>query len=313
MELSFSTTWNAHRVINGKEMIQELMAMGFSTLELNYKVTNEMLQEILPQIECGDLMISSIHNVFPKCFDPTYDTDSLLLGYPDQERRKKSIELTKTSIDYAQFLHAKALVIHPGGIPDSSLWAYNYSLKALYLTGKRQSKEYATLFQQMLEYRQSHQAYYLDLITDSLVELGEYIEKKHYSVKLGLENRANLLDIPDFHEISSLCESLSDYPIYAWYDIGHGIILKELGYHQDKDQVNKLKGKILGVHIHDALGIQDHWAPYTVGNQLDKYLDLIRDIPIRVLELNGRNSMRQVLDGTAILLSKLKENIDESV
>ncbi|KAA2301431.1 TIM barrel protein, partial [Clostridioides difficile] len=92
----------------------EIKSLGFRQVELNYNVTQEMLQTIEPMIERGEIGVSSVHNTFPHVADPDYGTDSVLLGFDDEPRRKRAIELLLRSAEYAHRYGAKAVVVHPG-------------------------------------------------------------------------------------------------------------------------------------------------------------------------------------------------------
>ncbi|MFI3236549.1 MAG: TIM barrel protein [Lachnospiraceae bacterium] len=306
-EFAFSTTWNAHRVASGKEMIEEILGLGFHRLELNYKVTKEMLQDVIPYLERGEVQVDSVHNVFPKVEGKVFGPDSLLLSYEDQELRDKSIELTKGSIDHAAMLGAEVVVIHPGGVDVEQTINYHKVLSTLYKEGEKDSSQYKRVLDEMNSFRKKHAPNAINLIGDGLEILSDYIAQKGYQLTLGIENRAIITDMPDFKEGVLLLDRLQGCPVKFWYDLGHGMLLKELGYFDDLEENKAVRNKIAGLHIHDALGIQDHWAPYTIGDGLDHYLDVIAKNKLRVLELNARNTPDQIKAGTTMLEKKLDE------
>lgn len=90
-EYSFSTCWNIKRHTTGEGMIDEILSLGFRQVELNYNVTDELLKTIEPMIERGQVGVSSVHNTFPHVADPDYGTDSVLLGFDDEARRKRRL------------------------------------------------------------------------------------------------------------------------------------------------------------------------------------------------------------------------------
>ncbi len=92
-DYSFSTCWNVKKHQIGREMIEEIKELGFRFVELNYNVTDELLKTIEPMIEKGKIGISSVHNVFPFIDDPDYDTDSVMLGFEDEMKRSRAVEL----------------------------------------------------------------------------------------------------------------------------------------------------------------------------------------------------------------------------
>ena len=53
------------------------------------------------------------------------------------------------------------------------------------------------------------------------------------------------------------------------------------------------------MHIHDAVDGLDHYAPCTLaGDVLRPFRNYIDACPIRVLELSGRLSAQEIMDGT---------------
>ena len=302
---SFSTSWNWRHGNNGKKLMDEIKALGFNQVELNYKISKETLETIVPMVEKGEISVSSVHNVFPETKDPDYDTDSLLLGYDDPVKRKRAVELTKGSVDYGAELGAKVVVIHPGEVPVSKDRHFDVLLKTLYREGNKDSSEYRKLYTEMINYREENSRKYVDYIQESLIEICEYIQKKNYKIKLGIENRAMCHQIPVFSEMEYLLDRLTGLPVYFWYDMGHGMMMSNLGMFNHLD-VYKMKDKIIGVHIHDAIGVDDHWTPYLLSSNIDNYIDLIKDVPVKVLELGVKNQPEDIIKGVEVLDKKVK-------
>ncbi|MBR4080405.1 MAG: hypothetical protein IKK21_01300 [Clostridia bacterium] len=56
---------------------------------------------------------------------------------------------------------------------------------------------------------------------------------------------------------------------------------------------------IVGMHIHDAVDALDHYAPCTLpGDVLAPYRSYIQRCPIRVPELSGRLSAKEIIIDT---------------
>ena len=98
-DLALSTMWNYPTAKSGREMIKAIADMGFSKVELNYQVREEFLPEIEQMLDSGSMRAVSLHNVFPKVYDRRFDTDSMLLGYLDEDLRRQSIAYSKRTID----------------------------------------------------------------------------------------------------------------------------------------------------------------------------------------------------------------------
>lgn len=299
---SFSSCWNVLRHTSGREMVAEILELGFRKIELNYRVTEEMASEILPLVEAGIVDVSSIHNVFPRNDNPDFSPDSIFLAQPDISKRKEAIDITKQTIDRAVEFGAAAVVLHTSEIPMPR--QYDSILKSLYMEGKRNTDEYNNIKDEFINFRKSLSNKYVELTYISLVELCNYIEQKVYDVVLGIENRSQCQQIPDFDEAEYLLEKLKDLPVYFWYDIGHAIIQDNLGVLNHHEGLQKVRHKIYGVHIHDTVGLYDHCCPYT-NDDFYKYIDIIREAPLKVLEISRRESRENIIKSTDKLYREL--------
>ena len=303
-DLSLSTMWNYRKAQGGRELIEQLKALGFSAVELNYQVKAEWLGEIEPMVRAGEIRVSSVHNVFPKTYDARFDTDSALLGYADESLRRAAVELSKRSIDWAARLGAKAVVFHPTEVPLAPS-EFDEPLKKLVAARQTHTEAYQSLRARMLAARQS--APYVSRMLASIEELCGYVVKNGLDVGLGMENRSMCHQVPIFSEFDAIVARFPDAPVGIWLDTGHGIMMQELGL-QRLPLSEAARARILGMHIHDAADGMDHYAPYSLpGNVLDAYLPLIAHSPIRVLELSGRLSADEIRAGTARFLARYNE------
>lgn len=318
-EYSFSTSWNWRGSDSGTRVIEEILALGFDSVELNYKITSRMLETIRPYIEQGRLKVPSVHNVFPFFDDGRFDTDSRLLGYQDEALRRQAVDLTITSVDAAHALGARVLVVHPGVVPHddgppvlSGLTgaAYDVELKRLWLNTGSDSAPYRRLFTEFAEYRRTRMDGELERILHSLETVLEYIVRKNIPMQIGLENRPMGFQIPDFSEMNFLLDSLSGAPIGLWFDTGHGAMLRHMGFFDDRAETAALADRLVGMHIHDVRGVDDHFAPYTQEG-LDAYLDLIHRSPLNVIELGVKNSSADILTGMRRLQDALHVRFGE--
>ena len=62
---SFSTSWNSFRHISGIELVEEIRAIGFDTIELNFALTESMAKDILGLSQRSEIKVSSLHNMCP--------------------------------------------------------------------------------------------------------------------------------------------------------------------------------------------------------------------------------------------------------
>ena len=294
-DLAISTMWNFRKAHSGEELIDQLTALGFSRVELNYQVRTEWLSGIRRRISEGAIKVSSVHNVFPKTLDKRFDTDSVMLGYEDEALRQQAVELAKGSVEWACVLGAGAVVFHPTEVPMDPD-AYDVPLKRMIAAHETDTQVYRVLHRKMLAARQAQPC--LDRMMKSIDELANYVVKNDLPVKLGMENRAMCHQCPTFPEFDLIADRFAGSPVGIWLDTGHGIMMEEMGL-QQLPLSRKAADMIVGMHIHDAVDALDHYAPCTLpGDVLEPYREYIVHSPIKVLELSGRLCAEEIITGT---------------
>ena len=294
-DLAISTMWNFRRASSGEELLDQLIALGFHRVELNYQVREEWLPGIERYVREGLMKVSSVHNVFPKTFDQRFDTDSVLLGYEDEALRRQAVELSKGSIDWAVKLGAGAVVFHPTEVPLDPQ-RFDVPLKQMIAAHQTDTEAYRALHAEMLAARQASP--YLSRMMKSIEELADYVVAQNLPVRLGMENRAMCHQAPIFAEFELIVDRFAGGPVGIWLDTGHAIMMIEMGL-QTLPLPEKVAENIVGMHIHDAVDALDHYAPCTLpGDVLEPFRDYMVKSPIKVLELSGRLSAEEILLGT---------------
>ena len=294
-DLALSTMWNYRKASNGEELMDQLMALGFTKTELNYRVKPEWLPGIERYIKAGHIRAVSVHNVFPETKDERFGTDSVLLGYADESLRSQAVELSKRSIDWACRLGAGAVVFHPTEVPLPPE-QYDVPLKKMIAAHETDGEAYQALRAEMIEKRKA--APYLSQTLKSIEELCDYVTKNHLPIRLGMENRAMCHQAPIFSEFEIIAERFEGSPAGIWLDTGHAIMMMEMGL-QSLPLSERVRRNIVGMHIHDAVDGLDHYAPCTLpGDVLAPFREYIQASPIKVLELSGRLAAQEILTGT---------------
>ncbi|MBE1441011.1 sugar phosphate isomerase/epimerase family protein [Paenibacillus sp. OAS669] len=305
-EYSFSTCWNIKRHTVGREMVEEIRSLGFRYVELNYNVTDELMTTIEPMIEKGEIGVSSVHNVFPHIADKDYDTDSVMLGFDDEAKRERSVELLIRSMEYAHRYGAKAVVVHPGEVP----FEYNIDseLKKVYREEGKESAAYRGLWAQMLERRERLSPIYTKRIQESLEKASEHAAQRGWNVAIGIETRSRCYQMPTLMEAKTICDSLQGAPVYLWYDIGHATMMERMGLYDNAAELEQVKRYIYGVHIHETLELSDHWCPYVHSNDLtgfDRFLGAIEQAKVKVYELKAACQPGEIEESHRIITGKL--------
>ena len=274
------TTFNIDWYTTLENFLEDYREIGLDTLELNGRVTRRVIEELFPHIEKGIIKISSLHNYCPKI--EIAEEDGVQLSALDEETRKLAVQHTKVTIETARMVGAKAVVLHTGSV--EGLKTLMNELKELYQAGKKDSMEYNDIRNRLIEQRKNDREKYASACEKSLIELSEFISRKNFDIKLGLENRLNHGEIPIVTEYDEWFDKYCDLPIFLWYDYGHGEVQHNLGL-IDKNEIFHRHGKrLLGLHIHDCEGINDHILPGTGTIKFDFIKDHLRPDVLRVLE-----------------------------
>lgn len=244
MEPSLSTMWIQHRFDNLSDFFAAGNAMGFEEFELGHTVTSEMFRGVQP----GQQVISSIHAPCPVDPGPWDYLASL-----DEGKRRQAVVQAIDTITLAQEVKAPVVVLHMGkAAMDPSL---ERRLRDLYDEGKKDIQEYEDTKQRLVEARARVQAQNLAVAVGSLEELSKYAQIA--GVKLGLENRYHYYEIPNIEEMRALLSS-DPLTIFYWHDTGHAQNLETLGFTRHEEWLQAFASRMVGVHLHDILGLKDH-------------------------------------------------------
>ena len=284
---SLSTMWARRNFPNLGDFFQAARRMGFAHIELNHQIDSAMLAGI----EMDHYVFSSVHEPCPA--DVSLDTlkaRDWLISAVDEENRRQGVAAVKRSIDLAQELGAGTLVVHCGQIQaDGSL---EKELRSLFEQGLSDSAEYQEKKERFQQLRASLVAPCLEAVQKSLQELLEYAGR--FGLRLGLENRYHILDLPALDEMEPLLQLADPDRLGFIYDVGHAQALDRLGFFPHKEWLVRYASRIFGTHLHDVIGVNDHHAPGL--GEID-YATIAAYIPqgaFRTLELHPRNTPEQV-------------------
>ena len=252
-DASFSTMWANKKFPALENFFIAARKMGFARVELNHQINSAMLSGI----ELDHYQFSSIHEPCPA----DISTEMLkehdwLVSSPNEECRRQGVASIKRSIDLAKALGAGIVVMHSGTIQVKGSLESN--LRALFEAGQVHSQGYAEIKNQLTDIRAAHLGVCLESVKESLLELLEYAG--HSGIRLGLENRYHYCDIPNPDEMGFLLGLAGPDQLGFVYDTGHAQALDRLGFYPYEEWLQRYSTRMIGVHLHDAIGITDHLA-----------------------------------------------------
>jgi len=226
--------------------------LGFTHIEANASISPQMLSELIE----AAVPISSIHSPCPSILSSRgIPISCLSLSSLDESERMEAVSFTKQTIDLTASVNARAVVLHMGEVPiDLSLQDRLYKLCD---ESHTQTKEYSQAKEALVYQRISQALPYLGAARKSLKELSEYSRQK--GIMLGLETRFHLHEIPNMDEMAELLNEVSESLVGYWHDVGHAEVQQQLGFSLHEEWLSRFR--VVGIHLHDILGISDHHAP----------------------------------------------------
>jgi sugar phosphate isomerase/epimerase len=269
--LALSTSWNSSRHTDGYAMLREIAALGFSHVELSHGIRITLVPGVLKAMDEGFIQVSSTHNfcplptgimqAAPNLFEPSA---------VDPQERDQWLRQTKRSVDFAQQVGARVLVLHLGSVkffwfsPVKKLEAYFESHPGVKLA---EDKRYLELRDAAMKRLQSRKPVYWDQVKVSLEEIRAYAAER--GIALGCENREDVAELPIDSEFEELLAGIAQ-PNTAgyWHDTGHAHIKEQLALLNHREHLEKNAARLIGFHLHDVNAAGKDHQPLGAG-QID--------------------------------------------
>jgi sugar phosphate isomerase/epimerase len=293
-DIALSTMWAVGRFSSLEDFFQAGIALGFARFELNHAVNSAMLQGLSLKGR-----ITSVHEPCPVDISaPELKRRNWLISALDEENRQHGVLATRRSIDLAHELDAQVVIVHPGRVDIDP--ALESALVDLYKGGKQHQPEYAVAKERVTAARAAQARANMGAVRRSLIELAEYAAQR--GIRLGLENRFHYHEIPLPDELDELLDLGLGKVVGYWHDIGHAQVLEHLGFASHEEWLRRFAGQMIGVHLHDAVGLTDHLIAGLGQVDWDMVSGYLPPGALRTCEFQSFNSPQEVVDGLRWLL-----------
>jgi sugar phosphate isomerase/epimerase len=297
--LALSTSWKSSMVNDGRRLLEALEPFDVEGVELEYRITEVMYRQMQADLRQSRFRVTSIHNYFPLPADYPRSMaggDLFLLSHPDKEERLRAVRYAGRSIEHADDLEAKVVVLHCGRVemdPEMDRLYQYLEEDAI------RSEEAQAFIQRKLSEREYKKGKHWDALLWSLDRLARVAER--YGVVLGIENRANYHELPGIEEFFSLFAEFDGGPLGYWHDAGHAHTNEVLTFYSQKQLLEAYGEKLVGVHFHDALAQNDHLPPGKGELDFSMIQSYLNSETLRVLEIKAGTPDDEVALGIEFL------------
>jgi sugar phosphate isomerase/epimerase len=287
---SLSTMWARGNFGTLDGFCMAARQLGFAGIELNHQINSAILEGS----DFHQVDINSIHEPCPADISTeTLKEQDWMISAEDDEKRWQGVQAVKRSIDLAHDLSASTIVVHAGNVmADLTI---EKKMRLLYGQKLKPSIEYQGLQEDLQMRRATHSESRLEAVKKSLIELLNYAGR--YNIRLGLENRYHFLDIPIPDELEVLLNLASPDQLGFIYDVGHAQTLDQLGFFAHQEWLDRFATRIIGVHLHDVIGVDDHKVPGFGEFDFDTVAAFLPKEAFRTLEVHPQNTPEQIRAG----------------
>lgn len=279
-------------------MAQEIAGLGFEYMELSHGIRMSLVPGILQAVEQGLIKVSSVHNfcplppgvmgAAPNLYEPT--------GSSRQEQSQWLRHTLKT-IDFAAQVGADLMVIHSGSVrfwfndPEDAYERYREGRGLEHLV---QDPNYSKILRKTLAKVQRKQTRFRQRLIDNYRRILPAAKEK--GVRLGIENREGLTELPMDLEMVGLLQELGEPETYGyWHDAGHAQLKDMMGIIPHRELLRENSARQFGFHLHDVSPEgKDHQPMGSGVIDWQMLKEFIRDDHIVVLELSPRLQRDQV-------------------
>jgi sugar phosphate isomerase/epimerase len=275
-------------------MLREIRDLGFQFAELSHGIRISLLPGIFEAVDAGEIKISSLHNFCPLPMGVNNAAPNLYQFSAERPReRELAHRYTLKTLDLAARVQAPAVVLHLGSIEMKS---YTDKLLEMVARGERDSTKYKRLCTEVDEKREAKKNPFLERVKEELKKLASEAESR--GLKLGAENRQCLEELPFESDFQFLFRELNSPALGYWHDTGHAQIKENLGFIRHGMQLESLRERLFGMHIHDVqFPGRDHCAPGAGTIDFASLKPLAQPAPIKVFEFSPSLTVDEVRRG----------------
>lgn len=274
-------------------MVEEILSLGFDSLELSHGIRSSQLEGVLQARERYQFEISSLHNFLPMPIEVQTDSPDCYEFTSDlQKERDRALRLTLSTIDWAEKLGARFVVVHTGRIRSLDLTG---PLRKMVELGKINTREFIKRKIEAVQAREKAGDTRLPRVLELLREAVAHAAKR--GVVLGIENREYYEAVPSEREFPGFLDHLDHAHAGYWHDFGHAQIKHNLGLIDHAQHLERMAPRLVGCHIHDTRPpFRDHCPPFTGSTPFEILVPMLPEKCAAVLEMAPRTEAADIVN-----------------
>ncbi len=277
-------------------MLREIRELGFDYAELSHGTRISLLPGIFEAVDAGEMNISSLHNFCPLPIGVNNSAPNLYrLSAEKPAERENAYRYTRKTIEMAGRLKAPLVVIHYGSI---EMKEYTDKLLEMVARGEKETSKYQKICAEVIKKREAIKEGYIDRANELLKRVLPLAEE--LGVKLGIENREALEELPLEPDYHLLFKALGSPAAVYWHDCGHAQIKHNLGFIDHAFHLESQRERLYGFHIHDVqFPGRDHCAPGTGTVDFAALKPMVKPEHLKVFEFSPALSPEEAKKGEA--------------
>ena len=244
-------------------MIEEIVDLGFSHIELSHGMTIAKLPGIRKAFQRGLFTCSGVHNFFPSPVEVMIDApDAYEFTSHRPFDRQRAMDMTLRTLEIAAEFGASYLVLHMGSVPmNPRKWSRNLTDKVA--AGGPHSPDFIKAKIAFVRKREKIAPLYYHRALEALTTIAGHAAQS--GIQLAIESRSHFEDMPTEREMLALQTHFADNPLVGyWHDFGHVQLKHNLGLLDHTEWLQRIAPHLIGGHVHDVeWPARDHRVPFS--------------------------------------------------
>lgn len=307
--LAFSSCWNNSRHTDGEEMIEEIVDLGFTHIELSHGMTVTKVPGIRQAFKRGLFSCAGVHNYFPSPVEVMIDApDAYEYTSHRPYDRQRAMDMTLRTLDLAAEFKAHYMVLHMGSVPLDPRKGTK-RLTTMVGEGRQTDPDYVKAKLDFVRKREKIGPLYYHRAIEALTKIAE--RAAQVGVKLAIESRSTFEDMPTEREMVKLQEHFADNPwVGYWHDFGHVQLKHNLGLLDHLEWLERIAPHLMGGHVHDVeWPARDHRVPFSGTLDYDAILRFFPAGCPLTWELSPSRKEEQIREALTIWQAKFPDRL----